>query len=185
MPNWKNIVGLSFNHEEFDIYCHSLNWTTWKPAFIVLHHTANPDLQMRPDGFTSQHMQNLTHHYRDELNWSAGPHLFIDDHKIWVFTPLTTSGIHADSFNQNSIGVEMLGDYNSDNFSEGRGLAVRKNTIAALASLHNILDIDIASLKFHKDEPNTQKNCPGKNVIKGEIIAEVEDLIIKRRGGEK
>ncbi|NVN95844.1 MAG: N-acetylmuramoyl-L-alanine amidase [Bacteroidetes bacterium] len=183
MPNWKPIVGLAFNQDEFESYCHTIQWSAFKPKFIVLHNTGLPTLNMRPEGFTLQHIQNLVHYYRDELKWSAGPHLFIDDHKIWVFTPLNMSGIHANSWNKLSLGVEILGDYDKDIFSQGRGLAVRKNAIAALASLHTVLGIDVSTLKFHKEEPNTtHKNCPGKNVIKQEVIAEVKDLISKRKG---
>jgi len=49
----------------------------------------------RPNGFTSLQMENFVKYYRDKHKWSAGPHLFIDDKMIWVFTPLTVSGVHS------------------------------------------------------------------------------------------
>lgn len=94
MP-WKPIVGLSFGPDAFDSYCHGLSWVAWRPSFIAVHNTAAPTLAQRPKGFTDQHIQNLMHYFRDEKGWSAGPHLFVDDKKIWVFTPLTVSGVHS------------------------------------------------------------------------------------------
>ena len=109
MP-WKPIVGQSFTATEFDQYCHTLKWDAWRPSFIVLHNTANPSLAQRPQGLTREHITNLEAYYRGQ-NWSAGPHLFVDDSKIWCFTPLTVSGIHSPSWNKIALGIEMLGNY--------------------------------------------------------------------------
>lgn len=184
MAGWKGIVGKSFNVTDFDAYCHTLNWTAWRPSFIVLHNTGVPNLSQRPNGFTAQHMKNLEGYYRDKQGWKAGPHLFIDDRAIWVFTPLTVSGVHTPSWNKISLGVEMLGDYASDAFDSGRGLAVRKNTVAALASLSAALGIDIQTMKLHKEDKATTHDCPGKNVSKATVIKEVQQLIASRHAGD-
>lgn len=185
MPTWKPIVGLSFSPEQFDSYCHSLKWTGWRPSFIVLHNTATPDLSQRPKGFTEQHMKNLVGFYRDQQGWSAGPHLFIDDRKIWVFTPLTVSGVHSPSWNKLAIGIEMLGNYAKDSFKEGRGLKVRQNAVAAMATLCAVLGLDPETIRLHKEDINTtHKTCPGKNVVKSQVITEVQALMIKRHSGE-
>jgi N-acetylmuramoyl-L-alanine amidase CwlA len=184
MPTWKPIVGLSFTPEQFDSYCHALRWTAWRPSFIVLHNTYVPSLAQRPSGFTARHMQNLVNYYRDEKKWSAGPHLFIDDKKIWVFTPLTLSGIHSPSWNKLSLGVEMLGDYTTESFTTGRGLKVHQHTVAALATLCAVPGLDPAGIRFHKEDPlTTHKTCPGKNVVKKTMIAEVQALLAARHGG--
>jgi len=94
----------------------------------VLHNTASPSLQQRPNGLTHQHILNLERFYRDTQKWSAGLHLFVDDRQIWVFTPLTVSGVHSPSFNKLALGVEMLGDYAKEEFNTGRGLKVQKKT---------------------------------------------------------
>ena len=182
MP-WKPIVGLAFNAAQFDTYCHSLQWNAWRPSFIVLHNTAAPSLAQRPNGFTAQHIQNLVGFYRDQQHWSAGPHLFIDDKKIWVFTPLIVSGVHSPSWNKLAIGIEMLGNYAAESFSTGRGSKVRENAVAAMATICAILGLPPATIKLHKEDPATTHNCPGKNVKKPEIIAEVESLIMARHGG--
>lgn len=171
---WKPIVGLSFDATSFDTYAKSLNWTSWRPSFIVLHNTAVPTLAQRPQGFTRTHIDNLVVYYRDTQKWTAGPHLFIDDRQIWVFTPLTVTGRHSPSWNALALGIEMLGDYNTDGFDSGRGLAVRKNAVAAMASLCGALGLDPDTMRLHKEDPATTHDCPGKNVSKSKVIGEVK-----------
>ena len=139
---WKGVVNKSFDTVSFDEYLHTLSWSKWRPSFIVLHNTAVPSLAQRPKGFTEQNIRDLEVFYRDKQKWSGSPHLFIDDNKIIVFNPLTMSGTHSPSWNKLSIGIEMLGDYSTDPFDQGRGLDVRKNTVAAIASLSAVLGID-------------------------------------------
>jgi N-acetylmuramoyl-L-alanine amidase-like protein len=184
MANWKGIVGKSFSPADFDAFCHTLQWTSWRPSFIVLHNTAVPSLAQRPIGLSLQHIRDLEAFFRDTQGWSAGPHLFIDDHQIWAFTPLTTSGVHSPSWNKVALGIEMLGDYETEDFSQGRGLQVRNNTIEALASLSAVLGLDPATMKIHREDPLTTHACPGKNVRKLEVVQQVQDLISQRHGGE-
>jgi hypothetical protein len=184
MPGWKGIVGTSFTPDEFDNYCHTLQWTAWRPSFIVLHNTASPSLAQRPKGLTKQHILNLESFYRDTQKWKAGPHLFIDDRKIWVFTPLIVSGTHSPSWNKVAIGIEMLGDYEKEAFDSGRGSKVRENTVAALATLCAILGIDPHTMRLHREDTLTTHACPGKSVRKLEVIQEVQDLLVERHAGE-
>jgi hypothetical protein len=184
MPDWKGIIGTSFTAEEFDTYCHTLQWTAWRPSFLVVHNTGAPSLAQRPKGFTKQHILNFEAFYRDQQKWKAGPHLFVDDRKIWVFTPLTVSGTHSPSWNKVALGLEMLGDYERESFSNGRGLRVRENTVAALATLCAILGFDPSTTRVHREDPLTTHACPGKNARKLEIIQDVQDLMVKRHAGE-
>jgi hypothetical protein len=184
MAGWKGIVGTSFTPDEFDSYCHGLQWTAWRPSFFVLHNTAIPSLAQRPSGLTKKHIQNLEVFYRDTQKWKAGPHLFIDDKQIWVFTPLTVSGTHSPSWNKVALGIEMLGDYEKEAFDSGRGLKVRENTVSALATLSAILGVDINTMRLHREDTLTTHACPGKNVRKLEVIQQVHDLIVSRHAGE-
>ena len=184
MPDWKGIIGKSFSPAAFDEYCHTLQWTAWRPSFIVLHNTASPSLAQRPQGLTEQHIRNLEMFYRDTQKWKAGPHLFIDDRQIWVFTPLTVSGTHSPSWNKVALGIEMLGDFEGEPFDNGRGLQVRKNAVMAMATLTAILGLDIHTMRLHREDPLTTHACPGKNVRKLEVIQEVLDLLVARHAGE-
>lgn len=182
---WKGIVGSSLSQPGFDAYCRGLHWTTWRPNFIVLHNTASPTLAQRPDGLTKDHIRNLEVFYRDEQKWSAGPHLFVDDRQIWVFTPLTVSGVHSPSWNAVAFGIEMLGDYDHEAFDSGRGLKVRQNAVAAMATLSGVLGLDPTTIRRHGEDPNTtHKNCPGANVKIDEIRHEVAAEIAQGHTGE-
>jgi hypothetical protein len=184
MAGWKGIVGVNYTPEEFDTYCHGLTWSQWRPSFMVLHNTAIPSLTQRPNGFTKQHILNLEKYYRDQQGWKAGPHLFIDDKQIWVFTPLTMSGTHSPSWNKIALGVEMLGDYDKDSFNSGRGLKVQQHAVAAFATLSAIVGLNPDTIRLHYEDPLTTHKCPGKNVRKADFIQAVKDELAERHGGE-
>jgi hypothetical protein len=178
MSDWIEIVDRHFTPEEFDAYCRTLQWTAWRPSFVVLHNTGVPSLAQRPEGLTKKHIQSLVSFFRDVQGWHAGPHLFIDDRQIWAFTPLTAPGVHSPSWNRLALGVEMLGDYEVEAFISGRGAKVREYAFAALATLHEVLGLDVNTLRLHREDPKTTHACPGKNVRKLEVIQAVEDLIM-------
>lgn len=169
---------LGFTPEEFDVYAKNQHWSNWRPRFITLHNTAEPNLAQwghfglgKTEGL--KRIQNLNHYYKVEKGWHSGPHVFIAPDLIWVACDLTRDGVHASCFNSTSIGVEMVGDYGSESFSSGDGARVRDNTIAALASLHRALLIPPATLHFHKECLRDHHACPGKNVDKADIVARV------------
>lgn len=157
--------GKCFYPREFETYIQGIEWTAWKPQYIVIHHCAEPSLLQRPNGFEYQHMVNLKDFYKSK-GWSAGPHLFIDDDQVWTFSPLTSRGIHAVSFNSNSIGIEMLGNYDSEDPKSGRGYNVIQTTVAIVKLLLKRLQLDKSCIRFHRDDPKTSKTCPGNNITK-------------------
>jgi len=63
-------------------------------------------------------------------------------------------------------------------------LAVRKNAVAAMATLCAILGLDPATIRLHREDPLTTHACPGKNVRKLEVIQQVQDLMVQRHAGE-
>lgn len=179
---WRGIVGKSFTPAQFDAYCRKLRWKVWRPEFIVLHNTAVPTLAQRPNGFSESAMRNLEVYYHDKQRWSAGPHLFVDDRAIWIFTPLEVPGVHSPSWNGTALGCEQLGDFETEAYDSGRGAKVRDNTIAALATLHDVLKLDSSTLKFHREDPRTShKGCPGKNCKKTDVVKRLHDAIVDLR----
>lgn len=167
MPAWKGIVGQRFTADEFDAYLKTLDFSAWRPEFVVVHNTQIPRLD---EWSGPGEMDIMTRWYRDQQHWSAGPHLFIDDIGIWVFTPLTTPGVHAPSWNAVSLGVEIVGDFSAESFGdEQKALVIR-----ALAALHLTLGWLVPSIRLHKEDPKTtHTGCPGRNVNKAELIAAV------------
>ena len=181
MPTWKGIVGRGFRPKEFSNYVGTLSFTNWRPQFVVLHNTYLPLLSQWHSTSGEQRMLNLQSYYRDEQRWGAGPHLFVADDRIWVFTPLTTPGVHSPSWNLLSWGVEMVGDYDKEPFNA----PVRNNTVEALTVLHTWRGLNPDTLRFHKEDPlTTHKHCPGSRVEKIDIIERIHKRIGSAREGE-
>jgi hypothetical protein len=165
--------------EEFEAYVKTLSWTKWKPSFIVLHNTAEPNLaQWAHFGYGktagSQRVRNLNHYYAKVKGWHSGPHIFVAPDYIWVACDLTADGVHASCYNRVSIGVEMVGDYATESFEVGDGAKVRDNTVACLAALHKALKIVPDTLHFHKQCVRDHHDCPGGRVSRPDITSRVE-----------
>ena len=181
MALWKDIVGRGFSQEDFSAYISTLTLTNWRPQFVVVHNTSIPRLSEWHAVPGDQRMRNLEHYYRDEKNWSAGPHLFVADDLIWAFTPLTTSGVHSPSWNAISWGIEMVGEFEQEPFSP----KVRDNTVHALAILHAWRGLNPDTIRFHKEDPNTSHTtCPGRNVSKTDLIRRIHDHMMGTDNGE-
>jgi hypothetical protein len=173
-------IGRRFTPSQFEEYLKTIEFTgTFRPTFVTLHHTASPSLAQRPTGFEPQHLLNLKHYYEKQLGWSGAPHLFIDDREdgIIVFQRLDRRGVHAASFNRSSLGIEMLGYYDTEPFHTGRGAEVRDMSMKALALLCKKLGAKPESIKFHRDDPKTSKSCPGRLVTKADVVARVSALM--------
>jgi len=180
MTTWKGTIGQGFSPSGFRHYVDMLTFGAWRPQCVVLHNTGRPRLAEWHTVSGAQRMTNLTDYYKNRQHWSAGPHLFVADDLIWVFTPLSTPGVHSPSWNSLSWGVEMVGDYATEPF----GNAVRGNTIDALTTLHAAIGLDPQTLKFHKEDPLTTHDCPGKYVVKADLIAAVSAQLSARHAGE-
>jgi hypothetical protein len=81
---------------------------------------------------TLDHIRGVEEYYRDDLQWSAGPHLCIDDvHEIRVLTPLMVPGVQAPSWNHAALRIEMLGNYDDEEFDSGRGAGIMWTKISS------------------------------------------------------
>lgn len=194
--SWKGIVGKSFTPDGFAAYVASLKWPgAWRPRFIVVHNTSAPDTktwqgwQKRNPPITDEKWaQNLVGYYRDSQRWSSGPHLFVTPAGILVFSPLTAPGTHSPSWNAISWGVETVGEFDRDPF-EG---PIKTNLVAALAVLHAAAglqprpyQVGVRGLHFHKEDVRTtHKSCPGRNIVKADLVAAVEAKIVAMHPGE-
>jgi N-acetylmuramoyl-L-alanine amidase CwlA len=170
---------LGFTPADFQAYVEKLHWRDWRPQFVTLHNTAEPNLaQWTHSGLGktagAQRVRNLNHYYRTEEGWHSGPHIFVAPDLIWVACDLEADGVHASCYNRVSIGVEMVGDYSTEAFDSGDGAKVRDNATACLAALHKTLHIDPATLRFHKQCVRDHHDCPGKNVEQSDLIARVK-----------
>ncbi len=145
-----------------------------KPAWvkgITLHHTGAPSLATRPHGLTIQHVENIQDFYKTKRGWSSGPHLFIDEDQIFGMTPLHERGIHATSFNSTHIGIEVLGEFDSERHDTGRGMECWLTAAYAIIALRRAWGP--LPLNLHRDDPRTNKTCAGKPVT----VAWIETLV--------
>jgi hypothetical protein len=170
-------VGKVWTVESFREYLKGIK----RPAYvksITIHHTGAPSLSQRPKGFLAQHILNIKSYY-ESLGWNRGPHLFTDDDQIFGMTPLHVPGIHAVSFNRSSIGIEILGEYDTEDPCSGRGLECMKIAAATAKALFEWLDIpaNADTLKFHRDDPKTSKTCPGTKVKKDWFISLMQSSV--------
>jgi len=171
-------VGKVWTPETFDQYLNTIKVPSWCKS-VTMHHTWAPNLETRPRGFTIQHIVNIKNYYQKKLGWSRGPHLFIDEDQIFGMSPLQSSGIHARSFNSTSIGIEVLGNYDTEDPESGRGLESWETAAATARSLikwmGNNSTIDSSDVKFHREDPKSYKTCPGKKVNKDWFLSLVNN----------
>lgn len=162
-----NIAGKVFSSNGFEDYLKTIKAPTWATA-VCLHHTAAPSLLQRPKGLLANHIENLKDYYQNKLGWSSGPHLFIDEDQCWGMTPLTEKGVHAVSFNSRSIGIEVLGDFDTEDPKTGRGIQCWQTAAEATKDLLAWLKLPVndKTVLFHRDDPKTSKTCPGTKVKK-------------------
>ena len=191
---WRGIIGKSFKPDEFEKYVASLKFNLWRPRFIVVHNTSAPDLKTYANWQTrkvpvtdEQWAKNLVGYYRDQQKWSAGPHLFVTPKSILAFTPLTGPGTHSPAWNSISWGVETVGEFQTESFTG----PIKDNLVAALAILHAAAGLQpipyergVRGLHFHKEDPKTtHKTCPGKNMVKADLVKAVQAEIERRHPG--
>lgn len=187
-------VKRNFSQDSFAAYVKTLAWVRWRPSAVVWHNTAAPSLKqwIKTAGEDSakglipgtSRIRNLEMFFRDNNHWSGCPHLFIANDFIWVMNPLTEPGVHSPSWNNIAIGIEMVGDFSSEDDDAGEGLRVKNNTIFATALLCATLGIDPGSkIWLHKQDPKTTHDCPGKDIAqdKEEMIEATRALM---GGGE-
>lgn len=160
MTAWKGTIARAFTAPEFSEYVSTIQFASWAPDFVVLHNTSIPTLAEWHTVPGDQRMRGLASYYRDEQKWSGGPHLFVADDRIWVFTPLTVAGVHAPSWNAVSWGVESVGDFDRETMPA----AQLELLVSALVSLHRLAGFASPELRLHRDDPKTtHKSCPGKH----------------------
>jgi hypothetical protein len=156
--------GRACTADEFTAYVQTYDFGSVPPDFVVLHHTYKPGLGAAADPGSrtwdageggmgteqirakrKRQLDNLRDIFQTKNGWDRGPHLFVDDRFIWVFTPMYNPGIHAKWGNQfrsggrlhYSIGIEAVGYYEHTAWAEpvahlvGHAVAVLQRRLGA------------------------------------------------------
>jgi len=172
------IDGRVMSADEFVRYIEGLAMPEPFPSQVFLHHTWKPT---RESWQGSSTIYGMKRYYEQQLwrdtdgtlreGWTAGPHLFVAEDGIWLFSDIRYDGVGVLGHNTGTRHLEMVGNYDEE-LPSGATLA---NTIAALGILHIKLGLDIANLNFHRDY--SSKTCPGRAVTKDWIIPQVASWI--------
>lgn len=189
--------GRGLTAEAFGRYVQAYDFGRTPPDFLVFHHTAIPSTiaARYPSGAVwdanegglseaqiyskrIKQLHALRDYYHNTLGWDRGPHLFIDERYIWLFTPMSAVGIHAKSGNSYtdaagrlhySIGIEVIGYYENTPWPKPVAANVRAAVQAIATRLHiapaykpgpkNTPKSHANSLSSHRDYNKIQ--CPG------------------------
>jgi len=192
-------IGEAKTGQEFINYVHGYDFGTVPPTFVVLHNTAIPDATWAPlggdpktkwnrneDGLSAEAIRDKRKKQLDGirdyyvgLGWSSGPHLFIDERWIWLFTPMYDVGTHAKSGNSftdangklhYSIGIETVGWFQHHGWpiTMQRLLQIAVQSIRSKIGTYELLyasapanrpDLHEHSISFHYDY--NKPGCPG------------------------
>jgi hypothetical protein len=181
---WKNFEGIARTREQTLERINALQWTDWRPQGITLHNTALPTLaQWAETGAAHDaRIRNLQEFYEDK-GWHAGPHWFVSRNWInWFSNPLLP-GVHSRCFNKTRFGIEMVGDYAKEEFNSGDGAMVRDNAVFLIAALNLKFNFDPGDLTFHVECKQDNHDCPGKKVVKADVISRVREMMATLRSG--
>lgn len=166
------------NIEDLRAYIRGCNYNSWRPSNFVVHNTASPTLyQWWHSVPPAQRMENLKDYYYNDMGWSAGPHCFIDGKSWWIFTDFNVKGVHSPSWNGTMLGFEHVGDYDTETDESGMGAEVMKMGHALSGEVCEYFGWNPENLKFHKEDPATDHDCPGSNMVKSEYIADVQQYM--------
>lgn len=180
---WQNFDGRPYSREQFVQLVNSipparLRWC----KFITVHNTAGPTIKQWLSSVATpqQRIINLESYYEHTMGWHAGPHGFIPpsaDVCIYGFTNFDVQGVHASCFNRMSIGLEMVGDFDTEEFQSGPGALVRDNAVFVLAVLHLKMGLrpdgyklGESGLHFHCECARDNHACPGRKVSKPWLV---------------
>ncbi len=180
------IDGRVMSASEFVAYIEGLEMPEPLPTRFFLHHTWKPTRESWRGHSTILAMKR---YYEQQLwrdaqgrlreGWTEGPHLFVADDGIWLFSDIRFDGVGVYGHNYRTRHLEMVGDYDNE-LPSG---ATLRNTIVALGVLHEKLGLDIRNLCFHRDY--SSKSCPGWAVQKEWIIPHVERWIQEYRAARR
>lgn len=163
---------------EFLEYCRQLKGhLNWDPSKLVVHNTAAPSIAQwdNPQYSEEYRINSMANFFTRERGWNSGPHLIVSPNgNIWILSGLQWPGTHSPSFNKNAFGVEMVGDFNKEDFDSGRGLIVQRTAIEAIAILCYVFEIDTSDIHLHKEDPKTDHDCPGKDVKKDALVKAIK-----------
>lgn len=165
------IVNRRLTLNEFRDYVKGYYFGSLPANKLVIHHTWRPT----KESWAGERTMGGLKRYYEGKKWKAGPHLFIAEDGIWLFSPMRKDGIHAAKLNHRSIGIEVVGDYNTVKWSGN----TKSNALGAIKVLMGRLSLTENDLFFHRDA--SPKSCPGWAITKEWLFKELSNFRLKPR----
>ena len=202
---WSSFDGKPYTRADLATHINACDFSKWtdkagkqgRPAFITLHNTATPDIALWMSWTPAKRQQYILNMqpYYEKKGWQAGPHFFVtpqDDICAFGFSDLMKAGTHASCFNNSSIGIEMVGDFDKEAFDTGPGAQVADNAIYLMALLHNRIGLtptpyayNKTGLHFHVECAADAHHCPGTHVQKDAVGLRVSAVMAQLNGGQQ
>jgi N-acetylmuramoyl-L-alanine amidase CwlA len=154
-----------FSIKEFEEYVDKYRFGILPANKLILHHTFRPSKKQ----WNGKHTMDGLKSYYEKKGWRSGPHIFVAEDGIWLFSPMNRNGTHAGIGNLRSIGIEVVGDYDVEKWSGN----TKKNALSTISILMKRLDIDTGNVKFHRDF-SKYKTCPGAAITKEWLFRELD-----------
>ncbi|MBN2306466.1 N-acetylmuramoyl-L-alanine amidase [Candidatus Peregrinibacteria bacterium] len=165
------IINRRLDLHEFRDYIASYDFGVQPPDKLVIHHTWRP---VKDKWAGARSIEGLKRYY-DGKGWPAGPHLFVADDGIWLFSPMNKDGIHTSKLNHRSIGIEVVGDYDNEKWAG----QTKYHALGVIKLLMLQLKIDRQNVFFHREV--SSKTCPGTAITKDWLFSELDDFRILPR----
>jgi hypothetical protein len=158
-----DIINRRLTLREFQEYVETYNFGSAPANKLVIHHTWRPTKET----WAGQNSIDGMKGYYEGKGWKVGPHLFIAEDGIWLFTPMRQDGIHTAGLNHCSIGIEVVGDYDKQKWSG----QTKINALGAIKILMEYLNLAEKDIFFHRDA--STKSCPGWAITKEWLFKEL------------
>lgn len=165
------IVNKRLTLHEFQVYVKGYDFGPILPGKLVLHHTWHPT----KESWAGERTIGGLKRYYEGKKWKAGPHIFVAEDGIWLFSPMRKDGIHAGKLNKHSIGIEIVGNYDTEKWSG----QTKQNAIGTIKILMDRLGIKEGGVFFHRDA--SPKSCPGWAINREWVFNELKNFSIKPR----
>ncbi len=166
-----DILNKCLTSNQFRDYVKGYNFGSLPANKLVIHHTWKPT---KESWAGEKSILGLKRYY-EKKGWKVGPHLFVAEDGIWLFTPMRKDGIHAAKLNHRSIGIEIVGDYNTAKWS-GK---TKTNAFGVIKILLEGLNLTENDIYFHRDV--SIKSCPGWAITKEWLFYELSEFRLKPR----
>lgn len=209
-------IGKGLTADQFSAYVQDYDFGSIPPDYVVLHHTAIPSTAYAhyPSGWTwdtdeagmdenaiyasrAKKIVALRDHYSTlpppKGPWDRGPHLFIDDRYIWLFSPMDDWGIHAAEGNRYtgtdgkfhySIGIEVVGYYERTQWPPavealvGHAVAVLKERLGTFDIRHQRF---AGGISAHRDY--NKPECPGTAISESYYLGVLQAAVDRLHNG--